>query len=124
MAEIKKYFDANGNELIPVYDENIKQIEDIQSGLAGLHYSYYENPSIYDYILKNKPINETIISVNDINTNKQIIIFENMEIGYNEDDETDILKQSFSISLISENDKVYGGTKLRYNFSNNQNQTI
>ena len=42
-------------------ENNLKQIEDIQSGLAGLHYSYYENPSIYDYILKNKPINETII---------------------------------------------------------------
>ena len=126
MAEIKKYFDPMGNELIPVYNDSTKQIyEGIGAGgMIGRHDGYTAIPEVYDEILSHTPINETIIDINDINTNKQVIIFENMEIGYNKDDETDILKQSFYFNLVTSNDKLYGGTDINIHFSNNQNESI
>ena len=126
MAEIKKYFDPMGNELIPVTGVNIQQISDRfgNGGMYGEQLGFNKNPEIYDYILTKKPINETIITIKDLSTNKQIMIFENMPIGYNENDENDIFKQSFYYNAVTSDSESYGGTQIYLHISNNQNETI
>ena len=126
MAEIKKYFDANGNELIPVTGVNIQQTSDRfgNGGMYGEQLGFTKKTEIYDFILSKKPINETIITIEDLSTNKQIMIFENMPIGYNENDENDIFKQSFYYNAVTSDDSSYGGTQIYLHISNNQNEII
>ena len=51
MAEIKKYFDSMGNELIPVTNFHIeRQIYNYDGGMCG-RLSFYNQEEIYDYIL-------------------------------------------------------------------------
>ena len=126
MAEIKKYFDPLGNELIPVTGVYLEQISTNydNGGMYGTQLGFDRTPEIYDYILSKKPINETIITIADINTNKQITIFKDMPIGYNEDDENDIFKQSFYYNAQTSDDKEYGGTRIYLHITNNQNDII
>ena len=126
MAEIKKYFDPLGNELIPVTGVYLEQISTNfdNGGMYGTQLGFDRTPEIYDYILSKKPINETIITINDINTNKQITIFKDMPIGYNENDENDIFKQSFYYNAQTSDDKEYGGTHIYLHITNNQNDII
>lgn len=123
MAEIKKYFDAMGNELIPVTDFNMeRQVYNVEGGMCG-RLSFFNQTEIYDYILTQKPLHETIITVEDHDFIKQFTIFKDMEIGYNADDSNDILKQTFYYNVQSGHD-MYAQASIKLYISNNQNDKV
>lgn len=122
MAEIKKYFDTMGNELIPVTGLNIQQNYNVEGGMCG-RLSFSNNKEIYDYILTQKPLHETIITAPDHDIIKQFTIFKDMEIGHNAEDSTDILKQTFYYNVQSGHD-MFAQASIKLYISNNQNDKI
>lgn len=117
------YFDNCGNQLITVIGEPMLVDKNSNAGMMGSHYGYkYWDVDIYDYILKQTPINEKVITISDIGKNYQIPIFTDMNIGF--DNSGNFMKQSLNVQIIVPNDKTYGQANIKMNTSNSINSNI